>query len=250
VSVAWHRTGSRLGSFLQARARARQQATREQARGQWSGSVLPAAAVGRPGWRRSRRRGRQSYILCERERRTGDATRRGGPAGGYAGVPAVFQQHTCVSRGGSACEQENPEVRGGVSIANQCGPIVSSHKSTTSSNSYSSSIARARPQHIKEAPGPSYRASSNPFTETSSPWQSQPPSSRVTVRNTPPAILHHYNPRQASSSPDEPLQSHLTVLPVPEPCHRRALLTTDPARHGNLLSTRSPPQPRLTQGLP
>jgi hypothetical protein len=86
-------------------------------------------------------------------------------------VPAMFQQHTCVSRGGSAHEQENPEVRGGVNIANQSGPIVSSHKSTMSSSSYSSSIARARPQHLEEAPGPPYRASSNPFAETSSPWQ-------------------------------------------------------------------------------
>jgi hypothetical protein len=55
------------------------------------------------------------------EQRAGDATRRGGPAGGYAGVPAVFQQHTCVSRGSSAREQEDLEVRGGVGIANQSG---------------------------------------------------------------------------------------------------------------------------------
>jgi hypothetical protein len=68
-------------------------------------------------------RGRQSYILCEREWCIGDVTRRGGPAGGYAGVPAVFQQHTRVSRGGSAHEQENLEVRERVSMANQSGPI-------------------------------------------------------------------------------------------------------------------------------
>jgi hypothetical protein len=41
---------------------------------------------------------------AEQKRRIGDATRRGGPAGGYAGVPAVFQQHTCVSRGDSVHE--------------------------------------------------------------------------------------------------------------------------------------------------
>jgi hypothetical protein len=91
VSVTWHWTGSRLGSFLQARARERQQATREQARGQCSGSVLPAAVVGRPGWCRSRRRGRQSYIVCEWEWRTGAPPKRGGPAGNYASMPDVFQ---------------------------------------------------------------------------------------------------------------------------------------------------------------
>jgi S-adenosylmethionine hydrolase len=42
---------------------------------------------------------------------------------------------------GLTCEQENPRVRGEVSIMNPFGSIVSSHKSTTSSNSYSSSIA-------------------------------------------------------------------------------------------------------------
>jgi hypothetical protein len=46
VSATWYRTDNRLGSFLRARARERQQATREQARGQRSGNVLPAAVVG------------------------------------------------------------------------------------------------------------------------------------------------------------------------------------------------------------
>jgi hypothetical protein len=68
-----------------------------------------------------------SGVRAVQEQCAGDATRRGDPAGGYAGVPAVFQQHTCVSSGGLACEQENPEVRGGVGIANQSGSIVSSH---------------------------------------------------------------------------------------------------------------------------
>jgi hypothetical protein len=90
---------------------------------------------------------------AEQEQRAGDATRRGGPAGGYTGVPAVFHQHTLVSKGGLAREQEDPEVREGVGIANQSGPIGFSHKSTTSSSSYSSSIAQARPQHLKKAPG-------------------------------------------------------------------------------------------------
>jgi hypothetical protein len=48
----------------------------------------------------------------------------------------------CVSRGSSTREQENPEVREGVGIANQSGSIVSSHKSTTSNSSYPSLIAQ------------------------------------------------------------------------------------------------------------
>jgi hypothetical protein len=84
----------------------------------WSGSVLPAAAVGQPGRRRSRRKVRQSYILCEQKWRTGAAARHGGPASNCTGIPDVFLQCICVSRGGLACEQENPEVRGGVGLAN------------------------------------------------------------------------------------------------------------------------------------
>jgi hypothetical protein len=42
----------------------------------------------------------------EQKQCTGDAIRHSGPAGGYAGVPVVFQWHTCVSRGSSAREQE------------------------------------------------------------------------------------------------------------------------------------------------
>jgi hypothetical protein len=99
---------------------------------------------------------------AERERCTGAAAKRGGPAGGYAGVPTLFLQHTCMSRGGLAREQKDPEVREGVGIANPSSSIVSFHKSTTSSSSYSSSIVRARPQHLKKAREPSYRASSIP----------------------------------------------------------------------------------------
>jgi hypothetical protein len=91
---------------------------------------------------------------AEQEYHAGDATRRDGHAGGYAVVPAVFQQHTRMSSGGSAREQENPEVRGGVGIANQSGSIVLSHKSTMSSSSYSLPIGRARPQQLEETPGP------------------------------------------------------------------------------------------------
>jgi hypothetical protein len=64
---------------------------------------------------------------AEQKRRTRDVTKRGSSAGSYVGVPAVLQWHTCVSRRSSTREQENPEVRGGVSIANQSGSIVSSH---------------------------------------------------------------------------------------------------------------------------
>jgi hypothetical protein len=114
-----------------------------------SGSVLLVAGLARfrkrvrvQGNRPRASRLRVSGVRAEREQRTGDATRRGGPAGGYAGVPAVFQQHTCVSRGGSAREQEDLEVRGGVGIANQSGSIVSSQGSMTSSSSYPSLIAQ------------------------------------------------------------------------------------------------------------
>jgi hypothetical protein len=57
-------------------------------------------------------------------------------------VPTVFLQHTRVSRGGLAREQENPEIGEGVGIANQSGSIVSSQGSTTSSSSYPSLIAQ------------------------------------------------------------------------------------------------------------
>jgi hypothetical protein len=55
-------------------------------------------------------------------------------------------------------EQKDLEVRGGFSIANQSGSVVSSQKSTTPSNSYLSSIVRARPRHLKKAREPSHRA--------------------------------------------------------------------------------------------
>jgi hypothetical protein len=51
-------------------------------------------------------------------------------------------------------EQENPEVRKGVGIANQSCPVGFFHESTTSSSSYPSSIVRARPQHLKKTSEP------------------------------------------------------------------------------------------------
>jgi hypothetical protein len=47
---------------------------------------------------------RASGVRAEREQRAGDVTRHGDPAGGYAGVPAVFQRHMRVSSGGLARE--------------------------------------------------------------------------------------------------------------------------------------------------
>jgi hypothetical protein len=51
---------------------------------------------------------RASGVRAEREQRAGDATRRGDPARGYAGVPTVFLQHMRVSSGGLAHELEKP----------------------------------------------------------------------------------------------------------------------------------------------
>jgi hypothetical protein len=66
-----------------------------------------------------------------------------------------------VSRGSSTREQENPEVREEVGIANQSGPIGFFLESTTSSSSYPSPIVRARPQHLEETPEP-HRVTSIP----------------------------------------------------------------------------------------
>jgi hypothetical protein len=45
-------------------------------------------------------------VGAEQKRRTGDATKCGGPAGGYAGMPDVFLQHTRVSSGGLAVSRK------------------------------------------------------------------------------------------------------------------------------------------------
>jgi hypothetical protein len=88
------------------------------------------------------RRLRASGAKAVQEQCAGDATRRGDPVGGYAGVPTVFLQHTRLSSGGLVREQENPEVRGGVGIANQTGSIVLSQGSTTTNSSYPSLITQ------------------------------------------------------------------------------------------------------------
>jgi hypothetical protein len=43
---------------------------------------------------------------AEQKWRTGNATKRGDPARGYAGVPAMLQRHTCVSREGLAVSRK------------------------------------------------------------------------------------------------------------------------------------------------
>jgi hypothetical protein len=141
-------------------------------------------------------------------------------------------------RPGAAVLQEDPEVRGGVGIAKQSSSIVSFHKSTTSSSSYSLPIVQARPQHTSRklldplieplrTPSPKYhhRGTANRCHHGSPRGVFLQPSST------------HYNPRQASSSPTEPR-------------HHRTLLVADLAQRGNSLYARSPPQPRLPQGLP
>jgi hypothetical protein len=179
-----------------------------------------------------------SDVRAEREQRAGDATGRGDSTGGYAGVSAMFQQHTCVSSGGLAREQENPEVRGGVGIANQSGSIILSHGPRRP--------AAPIPRRSSEQDHNTSRKLVNPLIEllrslyagTSSPWQSRLSSPRITMRNTSPVILHPLQiPWQASSSSTEP-------------CHYLVLLTADPFHRGNSLSAYSSPQPKLPQGLP
>jgi hypothetical protein len=63
-----------------------------------------------------------------------------------------------MSREDSAREPENPEVREGVSIANQSGPIGFSHESTGIQQHLSLVDRRARPQHLKKAREPFHRA--------------------------------------------------------------------------------------------
>jgi hypothetical protein len=96
-----------------------------------------------------------SGVRAVQKQCAGDATGHGDPAGGYAGVPTVFLQHTRVSSGGLAHEQENPEVREGVGIVNQSGPIGFFLEFKTSNTSYPSPIVRARPRHLEETPEPS-----------------------------------------------------------------------------------------------
>jgi hypothetical protein len=125
-------TGGRLSSIPQACARTRQQATREQVEGQGCRSKMGAAYRGcgqarRPcGWLRKHAGSARTGAI--RSKRVSSCASK-------SVLPAVLLQHTRVSRGGLAHEQEDTEVRGGVSLVNQSGSIVSSHKSMTSSSS-------------------------------------------------------------------------------------------------------------------
>jgi hypothetical protein len=127
-----------------------------------------------------------SGVRAEQKQRTGDAIRRGDPAGRYAGVPTVFPWHTCVSRGSSTREQKNPEVREGVGIVNQSSSIGFFHESTTSSSSYPSLIAQpttVTTSHREECP-------SGHSSPTTIPWQaSSSPRNLVTIKHFPSTIL-------------------------------------------------------------
>jgi hypothetical protein len=166
-----------------------------------SGSVLPVAGSARfrgrmrvQGNRPCARKLRASGVKVAREQRAGDAIGHGDPAGGYAEVTAVFQWHTCVSRGNSTYEQEGLEVRGGVGIANQSDSIISSQWSTTSNSSYPS-------------------------------WIAQPLSPRVTRRLLVRPSSTHGNPFwQTSSSPTE--SRHRRALLIADLVRHRSSLST------------------------
>jgi hypothetical protein len=96
-------------------------------------------------------------VEAERERRPCEWLRKYADSA-RTGAVKSRRVSSYVGRGCSTHEQENPEVRGEVSIANQSGSVVSSQESTTPNNSYLSSIVRARPQHLKKAREPSHRA--------------------------------------------------------------------------------------------
>jgi hypothetical protein len=177
-------------------------------------------------------------VRAVQEQCASNATGCGDPVGGYAGVPTVFLQHTRVSSGGLAREQENPEVREGVGIANQSGLIGFFHESTTSSSSYPSPIVRARPQHFEEAPGPSHRASSIPVC-----WN-------IIAMAKPTAITTGHREEYPSGHlPPTTISQQSSSSPT-ESRHRRAFLIADSVHCRNSLPTHSPPQPRLPQGLP
>jgi hypothetical protein len=134
-------TGGRLGSIPQASARARQQATREQVESQWCESRTGTTRKRwNPAWRSYRRlRGCADRVSA-----------------------AHAREQWRLSR-----EQENPEVRGGVGIANQSGSIVSSQGSTTSNSSYPSLIA----QLTTVTTGHREKYFSGHLSPTTIPWQ-------------------------------------------------------------------------------
>jgi hypothetical protein len=81
---------------------------------------------------------------------------------------AMLWHRLCMGRGSSTVSWKTLEVCGGVVLANQSGSVVSSQGSTTSSSSYSSSIAEQDHKSPREL---SFRPSStydNPSRQTSS----------------------------------------------------------------------------------
>jgi hypothetical protein len=102
-----------------------------------------------------------------------------------------------VGRGCSTREQENPEVRGEISIANQSGSVISSQESTTSNNSYLSSIAEQdhkSPQGLFLRPSSTY---GNPSRQTSSSPMKSRRHRALLVANS----VHRGNSFSACSSP-------------------------------------------------
>jgi hypothetical protein len=94
-----------------------------------------------------------------------------------------------VSSGGSAREQENPEVRGGVGLANQSSSIVLLHgpRHPAALTLHRSSEQDHNTSKKLLNPIESLRSLN---TRTSSPRQHRLSSPWITVRNTSPVILH------------------------------------------------------------
>jgi hypothetical protein len=118
-------------------------------------------------------------------------------------VPTVFQRHTRMSRGGLTREWVDPEVRGGVGLANQSGSIVSSHKSMTSSSSYPSLIA----QPTTTTTGYREEYPSGHLPPTTIPWQasSSPTEPRHRGALLIADLVHHGNSLSANSPPQPKL---------------------------------------------
>jgi hypothetical protein len=133
---------------------------------------------------------RASGVRAEREQRAGDATRRSDLARGYVGVPTVFLQHTRVSSGGLAREQESPEVRGGVGLANQFSSTVLSHGPRHPATPIPCRSSEQDHNTLRKLVNPLIELLRSLYAGTSSPWQSRLSQPWVIVRNIPPAILH------------------------------------------------------------
>jgi hypothetical protein len=134
-------------------------------------------------------------------------------------------------------EQENPEVRKGVGIANQSCPVGFFHESTTSSSSYPSPIVRARPQHLQK-----------PSEPPSTFFRSLRHNIIAVAKSTIVATDHREEYPSGHSSPTT-IPWQVSSSPT-KSRHRQVLLIVDSVHRGNSFSTHSPSQLRLTQGLP